>query len=570
MVTRDSNSISGSNPDIDSLNKSLDIQHEEHKPAKFGPSGNNEKSTEQYVEDVGAELGDLPGILHKDGRREIRQRNCYDKLGYSFPFWKKWLILIVIFMCQISMNFNAGFYPSAVSLIAEAHNVSVPKARVSQMLMMVCYAFGCELWAPWSEEYGRWWVMQLSLFFCNIWQILGGLAPNFGAVCVARAFTGLSCAGGSVTLAIVADMWEADVQGYGVVFVSFASVGGSAVAPIFGGIMADNLNWYWTFWIQLIIGGFVELLHLCFVWETRATVLMDREAKRRRKTGEDDNIWGPTEIHPRKITLKECITIWSRPFIMFVREPIVLCLSLLSGFSDALIFIFMESFGPTYAQWDFGKTASGLIFCAVLIGYIIGYALHFLDVGRQMHIFKKDGGAARLAERRLLLLLFLVPLEPIGLFIFGWTSLGPDKGIPWIAPTIAACAVGVANFSIYTATIDYMVMAYGPYSASATGGNGFARDFLAGISILFATPMYMNIGKKQPDGTHALHLQWASTILGILGVLVCIPVYLFYWKGPYIRRKSKFAQVLASDKLLEGMSQDEYYKESHEKSEKEA
>lgn len=38
------------------------------------------------------------------------------------------------------------------------------------------------------------------------------------------------------------------------------------------------------------------------------------------------------------------------------------------------------------------------------------------------------------------------------------------------------------------ATIDYMIHAYGPYSASATGGNGFARDFLAGIATFYATP----------------------------------------------------------------------------------
>ena len=38
------------------------------------------------------------------------------------------------------------------------------------------------------------------------------------------------------------------------------------------------------------------------------------------------------------------------------------------------------------------------------------------------------------------------------------------------------------------ATIDYMTAAYGPYASSATGGNGLARDFLAGISAMFATP----------------------------------------------------------------------------------
>ena len=38
------------------------------------------------------------------------------------------------------------------------------------------------------------------------------------------------------------------------------------------------------------------------------------------------------------------------------------------------------------------------------------------------------------------------------------------------------------------ATIDYMIAAYGPYSASATGGNALARDFLAGIAAMYSTP----------------------------------------------------------------------------------
>lgn len=38
------------------------------------------------------------------------------------------------------------------------------------------------------------------------------------------------------------------------------------------------------------------------------------------------------------------------------------------------------------------------------------------------------------------------------------------------------------------ATIDYMIASYGPYSASATGGNGFARDFLAGVAAMYSVP----------------------------------------------------------------------------------
>ena len=131
------------------------------------------------------------------------------------------------------------------------------------------------------------------------------------------------------------------------------------------------------------------------------------------------------------------------------------------------------------------------------------------------------------------------PLEPIGLFGFAWTSLGPPR-VHWIAPLLFSSLIGIANYAIYMATIDYMVAAYGPYASSATGGNGFARDFLAGIAAMYATPMYTNIPGKP--------LEYASTILACIGVLVCIPVYVFYFNGPYFRERSKFAQTLAAER----------------------
>lgn len=77
--------------------------------------------------------------------------------------------------------------------------------------------------------------------------------------------------------------------------------------------------------------------------------MLDREAKRRRKEaakeGKELNIWGPSEVS-EGISVKEVLTIWYRPFEMFVREPIVLSCSMLSGFSDMLIFIFLDSFTP--------------------------------------------------------------------------------------------------------------------------------------------------------------------------------------------------------------------------------
>jgi hypothetical protein len=118
----------------------------------------------------------------------------------------------------------------------------------------------------------------------------------------------------------------------------------------------------WICWIQLFFGVFAQILHFFLVPETRATTLLDREAKRRRKAGTQPNIYGPSELKLHRFSRREIISTWIRPFKMFVREPIVLFCSLLSGFSDALIFTFLEAFTPVYRQWGFTTEQMALTF----------------------------------------------------------------------------------------------------------------------------------------------------------------------------------------------------------------
>lgn len=305
-----------------------------------------------------------------DSRIEIQEGDCEHKLASSFPTWKKWTILSVVFVVQVSMNFNASIYANAIRPISEHFSISLQEARIGQMIFLIAYAFGSELWAPWSEELGRWPVMQLSLLFVNIWQIPCAMAKNFTTIAVGRMLGGLSSAGGSVTLGMVADMWDADDQQYAVAFIVLSSVAGSVVAPIVGGFMQVHLHWRWNFWIQLALGIFVQAAHCSFVPETRSTILLDKEAKRRRKAGEH-NVCGPGEMHGPRLTFRDITEIWLRPFKMFITEPIVLCLSLLSGFSDALIFTFLESFQPVFRQWGFGTAQIGLAFIPWVIRHFL-------------------------------------------------------------------------------------------------------------------------------------------------------------------------------------------------------
>jgi hypothetical protein len=93
-----------------------------------------------------------------------------------------------------------------------------------------------------------------------------------------------------------------------------------------------------------------------------------------------------------------------------------------------------------------------------------------------------------------------------------------------------------------------MICAYGPYSASATGGNGWARDFLAGVLTVPATPFYTNIGGRR-------HLEIASTILFGISLILVAAVYAIYFYGPALRKRSPFAQSLASSVTSEDHGQ---------------
>ncbi|KAL3422644.1 MFS multidrug transporter [Phlyctema vagabunda] len=559
------NEKSAANSGVPGTEHGENVHRTASKHAKFSdpiPAGDVERALKPHERLNDRDQGrgnraDNPTV-RENGDWEMREEDCYEELGFGYSNLKKWTILSVIFIVQVSMNFNTSLYSNAIPGISEEFHVSAQAARCGAMIFLVLYAFGCELWAPWSEELGRKPVLQASLFLVNIFQLPVALAKNFGTVMAGRALGGLASAGGSVTLGMVADMWEADEQQYAVAFVVFSSVGGSVLGPVVGGFTEAYLDWRWSIWIQLIFGGFVQILHLFLVPETRSTVLMTKVAKKWRASGKDKeeypeslyphltgHIVGPNEnkTYRERFSMKEIVEIWIRPFKMFLTEPIVLTLSLLSGFSDALIFMFIQSFALVYKQWEFSTVALGLSFLPILVGYFIAWA-SFIPAIRRNIKQRKDHPESERAqyESRLWWLLWTAPLLPIGLFGFAWTVQGPP--IHWIGSMVFAAIIGIANYAIYMATIDYMICAYGPYSASATGGNGWARDFLAGVLTIPATPFFSNIGKRP--------LEYANTILACISLILVAAVYAIYFYGPTLRENSPFAQQIAGKTKTDG------------------
>jgi MFS family permease len=121
-------------------------------------------------------------------------------------------------------------YSNAIGGLNKHYNLGdnhITNARAGSAWFLILYGIGCELWAPWSEEYGRFWVMQVSLGTVNLWQILAGASSAWWQVLLARLLGGLCSAGGSVTLGMVADMFDPEDQQFAVLWASLWSCLGS-------------------------------------------------------------------------------------------------------------------------------------------------------------------------------------------------------------------------------------------------------------------------------------------------------------------------------------------------------
>ena len=487
-----------------------------------------------------------------DDERVLIQRVHYaSHLATSWTQSKKWRILIVAGLAQLAMNLNTTLYSNAQNGVAKHYGVAVSQAVWGAAAFLITYAFGCELWAPWSEEFGRRRVLQMSMFLVNCFCLMAALAPNFATLIAARALGGLSTAGGSVTLAMITDMYGPDDPWfqYATNFMSLTSLLGSIVGAVAGGFIEEYLPWQFCLWVQLLFGGLVQLVHWFSVPETRSTVVMDKVAKKLRRAadGEHDprsRVYGPGELGEEGgFSWREYAEAQWRPFHMLLREPIVTALALLSGFSDALIFMFVQSFALIYGHhasggWGFGTVGVSLAFIPIGLGYVLAF-LSFVPAIRRNTALRAANPASEHAqyEARLWWLNYTAPLLSAGLLIFALVAClpGVTSHVHWFPSMIASCLIGVANYAIYMATIDYTLRAYGVYAASATGGNGWARDFLAGILTPYAVPMFERAGKFP-----------MMMILFGLALVLTASVYLVYFQGPWLRHKSKFAQTLAS------------------------
>jgi hypothetical protein len=225
-----------------------------------------------------------------------------------------------------------------------------------------------------------------------------------------------------------------------------------------GGWIVQYLDWRWTEWITLIIGGLVLSLVALFQPETFAGILLTWKAKHLRKQTGDQRYAAPLEVRQESF-FSRLTTALYRPFLLTAREPIILLIALYLTVIYIVLFTFLD--GYTYIFADIHGTSdgiTGLCFLGIAIGLCFATCLVPLiyswakrDTAKLREKAEQEGkdpAEAKLPpEFRLWFSMLGGSVAiPISLYWMAWTS---DGNISIWSPLIASVFFGYGECQAY-------------------------------------------------------------------------------------------------------------------------
>ncbi|KAH8815498.1 putative MFS multidrug transporter [Xylogone sp. PMI_703] len=491
----------------------------------FGETGTVEGGTPQQEEDLDIERcvgpDNVVGWYGPDDPENPK----------NFSTTKKWVITWCYALVSLCVTFASSIFSTNIVVTANRFNVSTEVTTLGVSLFILGFGVGPSIWGPLSELFGRKNPLLLAFFVFCVFQIPIAVAQNLETIMLLRFLGGVF---GTASLAItggaLSDMFDNVNRSIALTIFSATVFIGPAIGGVIGAfITASYLGWRWCGYITTIMGFSFWIIALFTIPETYAPVLLQKRAKKIRHRTQNWAIHA--KIDEQHVPMKAIATKFlGRPVMMLIKEPILLLITIYLATVYAILYLFFEAFPIAFHETRHWKpTVSSLPFISLAIGLFLGGAGVIWT--SKVHIKVKVENGTFQPEDRLPAMAVGGILMPIGLFWFGWTS---NPGVNWVPQVISIAFIGAGIMSIFTQGMNYIIDVYLLYANSALAGNTMVRSIFASVFPLFATAMY-----------HRLGVNWASSLLGFLGLaLVPVPI-VFYIYGPKIRSMSKFKSTLA-------------------------
>jgi DHA1 family multidrug resistance protein-like MFS transporter len=441
---------------------------------------------------------------------------------------------VVFILCAYTWTvYCAGpIYATAAEGIVEHFHVSPVAATLGLSLYILAYGIGDLLFSPLTEIpiVGRNPIYYLT--FIVFWALSFGPAAvnTFGGLLALRFWLGFfgspALANGGAT---IGDMYSLIYIPYGLSWWVFSAWGGPAIGPLIGGFAAQAKGWRWPMWEVVWMSSPVLLLLLFLMPETSPANILLRRAQRLRKLTGNPKLQSQSEIDQRNLSASEILTAaLIRPMEIMLKDPSIFFVNLYTGYFYGVFYTFFEVFPlvfPPFYGFNLGQT--GLAFLSCLIGVTLALMGYFAYLRWYMVPDNLRNGF-REQEHRLVPAILGSVLLPIGLFMFAWTA---NPIIHWVVPLIGVSIFVIGHFLTMQSIFIYIPFSYPKYAASLFAGNSVWRSGIAGGSVVFARPLFINLGIHR--GVTVL------AGLSVVGIFGTVAIYVF---GKKLRARSKFAE----------------------------
>ncbi|KAF3020787.1 hypothetical protein E8E15_005233 [Penicillium rubens] len=251
----------------------------------------------------------------------------------NFPPRRKWVITIMLGMMTICVTFGSSVFSTATKQTARKFGVSPEVMVLAVSLFVLGFAFGPIIFGPLSELYGRKRPLFVGIFIFAIFQIPVAVAQNLQTIFICRFLGGLfASAPLAIVSGILADMFDPVERGIAMAIFAAATFIGPVAGPIIGGFVTISyLGWRWTEYITAIWAFATAAVALLVIPETFEPTLLVQRAKRLRHKTKNWALHAKAEekvVNYRDIAVRYLL----RPFQMLLQEPILLLVTLYTGF----------------------------------------------------------------------------------------------------------------------------------------------------------------------------------------------------------------------------------------------
>ncbi len=207
-----------------------------------------------------------------------------DLSPYISPFlWsrgRKNGILYLSCIATVFTAYTAGSYSPPASAMAEEWQVSTEAVLVGITTFCCGFAIAPMVLAPFSEINGRYPVFVSAGVLFEICQICCAITRSYPGMIVARFWAGAGSSVFSTMVGgVISDLYHAEDRNTPMTLFSGGALFGTGLGPLVSGFIAQNVNWRWVFWVQVITIGLLVSAIILFFRETRGSVLLSRKAE---------------------------------------------------------------------------------------------------------------------------------------------------------------------------------------------------------------------------------------------------------------------------------------------------